>query len=1130
MRSILFLLMFLPVLGFAQFNDDFTDGDFSTNPVWSGNTSKYVVSGAKELQLFENPAAAGTSYLSTPSGAIYDASWEFVVKMTFNPSSTNYCDVYLVSNSSDITTTTNGYFVKIGNTADEVSLYRKDAASSSMIIDGTDSRLNTTTVNVRVKVTRDLDGNWTLVSDTLGGTDYYSEGIAFDNTYISSTYFGLKCVYTSTRSQNIFFDNFVVTGDPFVDDVAPLLLSSQIIDAQHFLMVFNEELDATTSLNINNFSVNGGIGNPTDASFYNSNPSQILLEFASSFSSPGNYGLQYLNIADLSLNAVEPGVINFSYLEFEPGMVVINEIMADPDPPILLPNFEYVELLNTSAFTIDLKNWVYKIGTSTKVLPSYQLGAGQYLILCNSTVVADFEAYGNTLGIETFPSITNGGQTIILSDKNGQEIDKVIYSSTWYHDTNKDDGGWSLEKIDPTNSCSAQTNWIASNSSTGGTPGEINSVYALNSDSQAPTVLGVTVSSGNELTVLFSEPVDTLTSFVLTNYNLEPSFGNPFYAYSNPTNTAQVIIQFPASFSENVNYTLNVQNISDWCGNTLSSQNSNFIIYNPADYDVVICEIMADPDPVVLLPEVEYVELYNRTEYDLNLSDWTIAAGTTIRTLPYCIIPAGGYLVLCHIDKVGLFTGINNIVGVTSFPALTNSGATLTLKSKTGAVVHTITYSDKWYKDNFKFNGGYSLEMIDLNNPCDGIENWSATKDISGGTPGRINSVDGINPDETLPYLVAAQTVSLDTLTVYFSETLKAEFANNVLNFSVEEFGNPVWISAAEPNFSVITMAFDGEFETGVVYYLNITDSIEDCFGNQIAQNSSIRFAIADSATEGDMVINELLFNPLSGGSDFVEIYNNSDKVFDLKKLWLVNKDDAGEIDDSYVITNISRLLLPGEYCAISTDILFLKDNYYVPYPQNLYECASMPSLPDDVGNIYLTDRFINTIDAFYYNDDQQYKLLASDDGVSLERINFNRESDDLANWHSASQTVGFATPGYENSQYSSEIVSETTITLSPDVFSPDNDGVDDRLTINYQLDVPGYTATMAIYNADGKFITYILNNEMLGMQGNLFWDGFDNGNNICPIGIYIVYVEMFNLNGKKVVEKHATVLSKKAY
>lgn len=1128
MRSILFLLMFLPVLGFAQFNDDFTDGDFTANPTWVGNTTKFVVNASKELQLFENPVAAGTSYLSTPSGSIYDASWEFSVKMAFNPSSANYCDVYLTSNSSDLSAVTNGYFVKIGNTTKEVSLYRKDASSSTMIINGTDSRLNTSTVNVRVKVTRDLDGNWTLQSDTLGGTNYYSEGIALDNTYIGSAHFGIKCVYSPTRSQHFFFDNFVVSGDAFVDDVAPEILSYQVLDSQHILMLFNEELDATTALDVDNYFVNGDIGAPADVSFYNSNTSQVLLEFDNPFVSPGSYTLQYQNISDLSLNPVVSGEITFSYLEFEPGMVVINEIMADPDPAIGLPNAEYVELLNTTAYTIDLTGWQYVIGTSTKVLPAYNLAPGEYLILCNTTFLSEFEILGNSLGIVSFPAITNSGQTIILKDKDGQEIDKVIYSSTWYHDSNKDDGGWSLEKIDPTNNCSAQTNWTASNNDLGGTPGVINSVYAVNSDTQAPTVLGVTVSSGNELTILFSEPVDTLTSFSLTNYNLEPSFGNPFYAYSNPVNTAQVLIQFPASFSENLNYTLTVQNISDWCGNIMTDQAVEFILYNPSAYDVIITEIMADPEPTAGLPEVEYIEIYNDTDYDLNLNNWEISAGSTIKTIPYCVINSGEYLVFCNSSKLSLFNGIDHIVGVDGFPALTNSGATLTLKDKNHNVIHTVTYSDSWYRDNFKKNGGYSLEMIDLKNPCEGIENWIACK--NAGTPGFTNSVNGSNPDLTFPYPIAAEAIAPDTLVLYFNEILKSEFANNVLNFSVEEFGNPVWISAAEPNFSVITMTFNGNFETGVVYYVNVLDSIEDCSGNKVQQNTSFRFAIADSIVKGDIVINELLFNPMTGGSDFVELYNNSDKVFDLKQLWILNKDDAGEIATAYVIADISRLMLPSEYCAISKDILFLQNSYYVPFPQNLYKCKDLPSLPDDKGNIFLTDRYINTIDSFYYNDDQQYQLLASDDGVSLERMNFDRASDDLSNWHSASQTVGFATPGYKNSQFSSEIVSETTITLTPEVFSPDNDGVDDRLTITYQLDQPGYTATMAIYSSDGKFITYIVNNQMLGMEGNLFWDGFDNGNNLCPIGIYILYVEMFNLTGNKVVEKHAVVLSKKVF
>jgi hypothetical protein len=164
----------------------------------------------------------------------------------------------------------------------------------------------------------------------------------------------------------------------------------------------------------------------------------------------------------------------------------------------------------------------------------------------------------------------------------------------------------------------------------------------------------------------------------------------------------------------------------------MTAQNIEFMIYNAEEYDVIISEIMADPDPVVLLPEVEYIELYNRTDKNIDLTNWTISAGTTVRTIPNCVIESQGYILLCHKDKTGLFNGVNNIIGVDGFPALTNGGTVLTIKSKQGLVINTVRYSDSWYFDNFKKNGGYSLEIIDLNNPCEGENNWRATNDVSG--------------------------------------------------------------------------------------------------------------------------------------------------------------------------------------------------------------------------------------------------------------------------------------------------------------------------------------------------------------------------------------------------------------
>ncbi len=1128
MKILAVIFTFLSISMFAQFTDDFSDGDFTSNPAWVGNTSDFIVNASNELQLNGNSVDGGTNYLSTASESFYDASWEFLVKLDFNPSGSNYCDIYLSANTSELTAATQGYFVKIGNTADEISLYRKDNSGSTMIIDGEDNRVNMASVNVRVKVTRDFDGNWTLMSDTLGGTDYFTEGSIFDNTYLSSQHFGVVCIYSKTRANHFFFDDFIVTGDPYVDLAPPSFVSHQIIDNQNIVLVFDEDLDPTTALNTDNYLIDNSIGHPASVSFYGATNSQVLLELANPLVSPNEYILQYENIEDLHSNVIEASSIPFSYIIFEPGMVIINEIMAKPNPVVGLPDVEYVELYNNCEYTIELENWAYQHGTSLRPLPAYAFGPGEYLLLCKEDSVYLLETYGNTLGVPSFPLITNGGQTIILFDTAGVVIDEVSYTDQWYQDPTKIGGGWSLEKIDPNNTCSPHTNWIASNDNRGGTPGEINSVYAINIDSVAPIVLSVRVTAANELTVLFNEPTDTAESLIVTKYSVNQGFGNPIFAMIDPQNINAIIIQYPSSFIENTNYELTVENIPDYCGNILTNQTIPFLIYRAKPYDILICEIMADPDPVVLLPDAEYIELYNSTEYDLDLSGWTISAGTTTRNLGLSIIESGKYLVLCHINYISLFDEIINISGVESFPALTNSGAVLTLKNSSGDVIHTITYSDTWYKDNFKKNGGYSLEMIDLNNPCEGIENWIASKDISGGTPGFQNSVYGNNPDVTSPYPVAAEVIAPNTVIVYFSETLQEDFANNPDNFEVAQFGNPNWIQATEPNFSTITMNFDAEFEVGVVYYLSCNDSIRDCYGNTVLSNTSIRFAIADSVQQKDIVINEVLFNPRSGGSDFVELYNNSDRVLDLKLLWIMNTDELGEIKDVYQITDISRLLLPGEFCAISEDIQHLSDNYYIMYPENLYKVKKIPSMPDKEGTVIIADRYMNNIDKLTYTEKQHYKLLATKDGVSLERINYNSPSDDSGNWHSAAQDAGFATPGYINSQYSDQIVSESAISIEPEVFSPDNDGFDDRLIISYNLGEPGYTATIAVYGSGGNFITYLKNNEMLGVEGNVFWDGFDNGNNLCPPGIYIIYIEMFNLTGNKIVEKIPVVLSVK--
>lgn len=1129
MKIKIFTLVILLLLGFGAsaqvnggFTDDFSDGDFTANPQWTGETTKFQVNGG-ELQL--NDSEASTAMLSTECHAIDGAEWTFRVRYGFNPSTNNFCDVYIVSDNANPFSCTAGYFVRVCgvSTTDNVCLYRKNSSTSTKIIDGRGLTLGTNNT-FKIKVTRTADGEWKLYTDVNDEGTYTQEGETTDLTYSASRYFGLACKYTVTNAAKIWFDDFSVSGTYFIDTEPPALVSARFTSENSILLSFDEEIDEE-SISASNFSMDNGIGQASSATLQEGDARKIVLTFGGSFTSGTTYTLTYGGISDGEGNTTTTTTTQMTFVEAGTGSVVINEIMADPTPVVGLPESEYIELYNNSPDAINLEGWSLKIGNTSKVLGAYTLYPSEYVLICrdgNDTLFYDVSNILTTSLATT--ALTNGGTTITLYNEFMSEVDKITYSSAWYRDVNKKDGGWSLERIDPNNRCEQSTNWRASVDENGGTPGQQNSIFGQNVDETAPSIADLSINSANELHLTFSETIDTTVSLSLDNFSLDNDYGNPVYAGLDANNPNLLVLMFGMSFEQNRIYNLTVENITDLCGNVMERQTVQFSTVPVAFNTIVVSEIMSKPSPVVGLPDAKYVEIYNRSDNAVSLSGWKIALGSTTKALPSVIIGAQSYLVLTAADNAFMFEGFENVVGVDGFPSFAQGGTTISLSDKNGNIVHTLTFSSSWHDDNFKAQGGYSLEMVDLNNPCGGAENWRSTLDSRGGTPGTQNSVNATNPDRILPYPTDAEIVN-DTVIVYFSEVLSPEMVK-VENFSIEEFGNPTFVKIVEPQLTVVKMKFNAEIQRGKVYMLNIGENITDCSGNNVEVNTQIRFGIGVQAEYNDLSINELLFNPYSGGSDFVELYNRSNKVIDLKDLWISNTNDDGSVKDSYQITNISRLILPQEYCAFSTDIADLYNHYTIEQPENLYKVAKMPSMPDDKGTIIITGRAFDTIDIVSYNKSQHYRLLSSQDGVSLERINYDVPASDLSNWHSAAQDAGFATPGYVNSQFHEIGEIESQISLSSEVFSPDNDGYEDQLVITYSLDVAGYSGTIAVYSTNGRLVQTLVNNRSLGSVGNIVWDGFDAQNRLCPAGIYIVYVELFNLEGKKIIEKHVVSIN----
>jgi hypothetical protein len=856
-----FLLLILPLVSMGQFVDDFSDGNFTANPAWGGNMVNFEVDGNQKLHL-NAPAETDTSYLSVASEAIDDATWEFLVDMEFNPSSSNLARVYLVSNNADLKGSLNGYYVRFGGeTEDRISLYRQSGTSSTQLITSVDGLLNTDPVGTRIRVTRSANADWELFADTSGGVSFTSIGTVSDTTHFQSLYSGVWCKYTSTRSDKFYFDDFNVTGNPFVDSELPTVQSVNVISNTQVDIEFSEPVDQTTAETLTNYSADGGLGTPSVAQLDGSDQSLVHLTFTTQFTNGTTYGLSISNVEDLAGNPMITVTEPFIYvIPSSAGFrdVVINEFMCDPTPFVGLADAEFVEVFNTSNNFIDLSDWKLGDASSFGTVGAHIIGPGEYALLVSTTNVELFAFYPNVVTVTSFPSLNNTGDDIILQDANEQVIDQLSYDLSWYGDETKEDGGYSIEQINPFASCVNASNWLGS--------------------------------------------------------------------------------------------------------------------------------------------------------------------------------------------------------------------------------VHPL-----------------------------------------GGTPSAVNSVFDSSPDTIGPSLINVEILGTQTIQLNLDEALDAT-GISALNVSVEPMLLVVAASSIAPSNRSILVTFSTPIDTGVVYSVTIT-GIADCEGNLQEMDSVSTFILPFDADSGDFVINEVLFNPFTGGVDYVELANVTDRPLNLKGWLLANFDEEDGINSLKRITASNYAVEPDGYVLITPDTTNVMTNY-IQHGIGNFILASLPTYNNDSGTVYLLTVDSLVSERFAYTEDMHFSLLSSVDGVSLERLDVNRPVSDMGNWHSAAQTVGFGTPGLENSQFFPTNQAVGEVSVEPEIFSPfDFDGTNDLLNIYYRFPGPGFVGTIRVYDSNGRAIRELATNELLSTEGVFTWDGTTDKGEKARIGMYVILFEAFNDSGQKSVNKLSTVL-----
>jgi Lamin Tail Domain/CHU_C Type IX secretion signal domain len=546
-------------------------------------------------------------------------------------------------------------------------------------------------------------------------------------------------------------------------------------------------------------------------------------------------------------------------------------------------------------------------------------------------------------------------------------------------------------------------------------------------------------------------------------------------------------------------------------------------------YAVVISEVMADPSPAVALPNTEYIELRNTTNQPINLNGWKLSDGNSTATINInFILQPDSSVVICTNSAAAALAALGTTIGVSNFPSLDNDADLIYLRSPQGSTIHAIAYNNAWYNNAVKSDGGWSLEMIDTKNPCTGAANWKPSEDSKGGTPGKKNSVDGSNKDNAPPALVRAFATDSITITLVFNEPLDSVKAAMASNYQISDgiiINNN--IVAIPPLYDRVVLKLNTAIVRNKTYKVTM-NGVTDCAGNTIGIYNTAQAGWATVADSLDVVINELLFNPKPDGVDYLELYNRSAKIINLKDLYIGNRSSSGIVSSVKQIVAEDRLLFPQQYVVLTEDAAVLQQQYLIKDAAAVIVLPSMPSYPDDKGVAILLNAQGKIIDELRYDEKWHFKLIDNNEGVALERINYNSSTNIADNWHSAATSAGYGTPGYQNSQYTAASIAAGRITVTPAVFSPDNDGFDDNAFINYQFDNPGFVCNITIYNANGRPVKFVTRNALCGLKGSYRWDGLDENNQKLPIGTYVVLTEVFTLNGKTQKFKNSITLARR--
>lgn len=528
----------------------------------------------------------------------------------------------------------------------------------------------------------------------------------------------------------------------------------------------------------------------------------------------------------------------------------------------------------------------------------------------------------------------------------------------------------------------------------------------------------------------------------------------------------------------------------------------------PVFGDIIFSEIMAKPTG----DTPEYVEFYNGSQKTFSLKNWQFYYGDKPYVLPDVEIKPDEYFIVCKTSSSEYFPEQVKVAGITSFPALANTGKLLRLDDSKGNLVHWFEYTEKMYGDDEKKSkGGWSLECIDLSNKGNVASNWLGSLN-EGGTPGLANSIKTVNPDTEYASIISVQKIEPDTFVVIFSKplSLQALLDEKSYIFSANGYGID-YLSANYPQGMEVKLTLNQMPPKGEIINLFFS-GLKDLSGYTLNENQLVSIGSGYEPDVSDVIFNELLPNPLVDSNEYVELYNRSDKVIDLAYLSIASrKNTDGTLNKAYPLSSSLHLFYPKQYLLVTKSMEKVTNFYTCPAGISAVELPVMPTMTYTSGTVVLINNQSNLIvDEFVYNEKMHDASVGNKKGVALERIDFNAPTNDAFNWTSASSLVGYGTPGYINSQ--KKITSEFGI-IRQEVNVVTING--ENYQIHYRFINHGNRCRIMIFDTMGRLVKDMSNNDLLGTEGYVEWNGKNDLGQKLQQGIYFIRMDVVATDGE---------------